>query len=112
MSEFKTYTVDELLKMEFPPLPVDLALLERLHAEATPEPWKAVMDLGGGKLRYGPADGIQYGGEADFGGFGIDQFNGSSNPAADVRLIAATRNALPGLLKMARELEVLKGGKK
>lgn len=98
--------------MEFPPMPVDLDLLEKLQAEATPEPWKAVMDLCGGTLGYGPTDGIQYGGECDFGGFGIDHFNGSANPAADVRLIAAVRNALPGLLKMAREFEALKGGKK
>ena len=66
------------------------------------------MDLG---ADFGPKDGIQYGGGSDYGGFGFDGFCCSSNEEADVRLIAEMRNALPGLLKMARELEKLKAEK-
>ncbi len=98
-------TIGEILNL--PPQPPQiltseqLDMLEKLDHRATPEPWKPCMDVGGGRLGCEPKDGIQYGGECDFGGFGI-KFNGSFDPAADVRLIAATRNFLPGLVWMAR----------
>ncbi len=112
MSDPKIFTLAELLAMpERAPEPLDAAALDRLdalHKVATPDPWKPVMDLEGVE-GYGPKDGIQFGGECDFGGFGIDTFNGSSDEAADVRLIAEARNALPALLMMARAYLRMRG---
>ena len=104
----KTMTLKELMEMRMPIVPEPLAPetiaeLERLSALCDPGPWKAVMDLIGVGDSYGPEDGVQFGGEQDFGGMGFDFSATPYDKAATVRLICAMRNALPALLEAAKK---------
>jgi hypothetical protein len=104
----KTMTLRELMEMRIPIVPEPLTPeiieeLERLDALADCGPWKPCMDLDGVGDSYGPEDGIQFGGEADFGGISIKFEATPCDRAATVRLIAAMRNALPALLEAAKK---------
>lgn len=91
---------------EKPPKPLtekELTRLEELERLADCGPWKALVDLRGVGDTYTPEDGIQFGGESDYGGFSTPGIgSGGFDGAATVRLIAAMRNALPGMLAEIR----------
>ena len=102
----KTMTAKELMAATFKPEPITRDMveeLERLSALSDPGPWKSCMDLEGVGGEYGPEDGIQFGGEADFGGLSLKFEATPYDKAATVRLICAMRNALPGLLEVAKQ---------
>ena len=105
----RTITAAELQRMTFErdkPEPItraEIEDLERQSALSDPGPWKPCMDLEGTGGEYGPEDGIQFGGEQDFGGMGFDFSATPYDQAATVRLICAMRNALPALLEAAKK---------
>jgi hypothetical protein len=110
----RLWTIDELMAAPVPPparlTDAELDRLDELDRLADPGPWLAVIDLGPG---YTPEDGVQFGGKQDFGGLSVRFEATPYDRAATVRLLAAMRNALRGLLAEVRAArrECLCGGR-